>query len=813
MTTALLYFVVSAAASAIARIRWQVAIVLLLLPLAFTGRALLTGQVYAPIDLPYGAEPLSWMKQQYGVGDLHNGLLSDVYSHNIPWKWAVRDAYKHGELPLWNPHIFAGDILAAAAQPAAYDPLLLLSFLLPLANSLTFLATTALFIAGLGMYLLVRSLPSGDGGWRMADGDVSGGHRPSAICHEAALAASAAFMFCTFVAFWLEWSLGATTVWLPLLIFAVRRVIRGQSLRDASLLLFVFVMVLLAGHPETALHLVSLAAVWAVAELWVVKRFLRPALLAIGAGVVAVLMCAVYLFPVMDALPQTYEHELRRVVYIPMKKSAPLPLAIAKLESQLVPFIHGMPHREWPENLKFEPPLESAYCGSVALALAVFGTWRSRSRAKWIALAFVVFGLWFGVRLWPLPDLLGKLPLFDVALNDRLVVAAAFGISLLAALGVDLWSGGRPRPPASRANWRPRAAAAPLLVAIILGVATANAWHRMLAIGLTPQFIRTQAIILVAGPIVVALIALTTRGRVACGLLLLAIVAQRTLEVGDLYPTLPVRAFYPPIAVFEKLPKTGEPFRIVGHMYELIPNSATLYGLEDVRGYQALKLNRWVETSRIWSIEQGVWWRRVENLSAPFLSLLNVRYALSPWSVKEPPPPGWRKIAEQPGTNLLENTRALGRAFVPRRTHIGYPKDTVLAQMKLARDFADEAWIDAQTTVPRDEVNGPGRARVERVARGELRIRSSMDGGGWMVVSETAWKGWRAFVDGKRAPLRYADHTLLAVYVPQGEHTVRMQYLPQSFVIGAWVSSVTMFVLLIGYAVARLRSGSRRATA
>jgi uncharacterized membrane protein YfhO len=49
--------------------------------------------------------------------------------------------------------------------------------------------------------------------------------------------------------------------------------------------------------------------------------------------------------------------------------------------------------------------------------------------------------------------------------------------------------------------------------------------------------------------------------------------------------------------------------------------------------------------------------------------------------------------------------------------------------------------------------------------------------------------------------------------VPQGEHEVRLVYLPQSFVLGAWVSSVTMFVLFIGYAVARLRSGRRRATA
>jgi hypothetical protein len=483
-------------------------------------------------------------------------------------------------------------------------------------------------------------------------------------------------------------------------------------------------------------------------------------------------------------------------MYVSMKKSAPMPLVAAKLEAQIVPFIHGMPHRQWPDNLKFDPPLESAWCGSVALVLAVVGAWRSRSRAKWIAFALIVIGLLFGVRMPPFPDLLGKIPLFDVALNDRLVAAAAFGVALLAALGLD-------------AMQRRSLVIVSLVVSIVLALACANAWSRMLALGLTPSFLKTQTAILLAGPIAVALIAATSRGRTACALLLLAIVAQRTIEVGDFYPTLPVRTFYPPIPILDKLPKGSEPFRVVGHYYALIPNTATLYGLEDVRGYQALHLRRWIEAIEIWSIPQGVWWNRVEDLTTPFLSMLNVRYALSPWTVKEVPA-GWRKIAEQPGTNLLENTRAFGRAFVPRSVRIGLSNDVVLMQMRLERDFAERAWIDAQTTVPREEVNGPGVARVQNYGRGEMTIHASMSGGGWVVISETAWKGWRAFVDGKRAPLRYANHTLLAVYVPQGEHTIRMKYLPESFVIGAWTSGVTLAVLIAAYFIVAVFVGTKR---
>ncbi|MGH9423946.1 MAG: hypothetical protein ACRD3J_28475, partial [Thermoanaerobaculia bacterium] len=43
-------------------------IVMLLLPLCFTGRALLTGRVYGPIDLPFQDQPLESFRNDFGVG-------------------------------------------------------------------------------------------------------------------------------------------------------------------------------------------------------------------------------------------------------------------------------------------------------------------------------------------------------------------------------------------------------------------------------------------------------------------------------------------------------------------------------------------------------------------------------------------------------------------------------------------------------------------------------------------------------------------------------------------------------------------------
>jgi hypothetical protein len=51
------------------------AIVLVLLPLCFTGRALLTDRVYAPIDLPYMSEPLNAYAAEFGVAKAHNATF------------------------------------------------------------------------------------------------------------------------------------------------------------------------------------------------------------------------------------------------------------------------------------------------------------------------------------------------------------------------------------------------------------------------------------------------------------------------------------------------------------------------------------------------------------------------------------------------------------------------------------------------------------------------------------------------------------------------------------------------------------------
>ena len=63
-----------------------------------------------------------------------------------------------------------------------------------------------------------------------------------------------------------------------------------------------------------------------------------------------------------------------------------------------------------------------------------------------------------------------------------------------------------------------------------------------------------------------------------------------------------------------------------------------------------------------------------------------------------------------------------------------------------------------------------------------------------LMLSDMAFPGWEAEVDGQRSPIFIADHALRAVYLPAGEHSVKFSYRPFSFTLGAVLSLVAVLL-------------------
>jgi hypothetical protein len=747
LTAAALLFLVHAC---VTRLTSGAALALLLLPLVFTGRALMTGRVYAPVELAYTTEPLYAYAAEAGAPAPQNRMLSDITFQMIPWRAALRQAVANGELPLLNRFEGCGDGLAGEAQPAPFSPFTLLALLLPVVASFGFTASIAFFLGALGAYLLARELQ----------------------CSEmAALVVAAAFTLSAPIALQILWPLGFGWALLPLVLLSARRVVESPSICSALLLTTTLALEALAGHPETLLHVAALGAIYGTYELLRRGRAQRGRALAyaIAAGIVALLISAIALLPFLDASRQTVEHRIRTEFFAnaPLRVAAGLPRAA--LLSDLLPFAR---------NSFGHFLMARAEAGSIALALAIFALWRSRARERWFFAILGLVCLLASANAWPVAQLLHRLPLFNLALNDRLASAVPLCVAILAALAIDALSD------------RAGAVMAMLLILIAAGAA-----------GMRPGSIDTARFIAELAPLAVAaVIVLFIRNRaIAFPTLLALILLQRTISDGALVPANDARIAFPPLALFRPLQSIREPFRIVGLGPSLFPNTATMYGLEDARVMTAMTLTAFDDTFPAWCRHGGFGFNQVDDLTRPMLSMLNVRFAVVPKD--DPIPPGWRDVTIDHDSRLIENQRVLPRAFVPHVVRIGVAND--VEDMTAATDFAEMAWLDLPGDA-RDMPNGPGT-----VVTHPHNLEVTMAHDGFVVVSETAWNGWRAYLDGRRVTIVRANHAFLGIFVPAGHHAIRLVYLPQSFVIGRMITFATLaFVIAVGLWQRRRRLGA-----
>jgi 2-polyprenyl-3-methyl-5-hydroxy-6-metoxy-1,4-benzoquinol methylase len=792
LSAAVLYAVFAAALLAlahrlVARMSWRAGLALALLPLCFTGWALLTGRIYAPVDLAYSGEPLAPHAAEYGIGDERKGVLTDIYSAILPWRQAVRYAWSQGEWPLWNPFILCGDPLSGSAQPAPYYPINALSLLVPFALAFTFGATAQLLVSALGAFLFFRDLD----------------------CREVtAFFGAVGWAFSSFLAAWLEWPLGAAVALTPFVVLGARRVVRQPGWPSALLLAIGLTLTIFAGHPESVIHVVAVGAVFGIAQALAVPRRELPRIAGwtLVGGALALALSAIYLLPLIEALMQTLQWVLRKGAPT-IAEALPAPEAWRRLAGIALP---SMVYEPRPGSAPYLiSPLFSSYAGSVLWGPALYGMVRGHWRGRYLLAAFGLVGMLAGARMPFLYPLLGKLPLFSMALNERLVFVGAFAFAGLAALGMEAWLRRDRRD-------RPRGLAVACVAAAVVYAAILVPLHPHSAQAGYPEREMDHWLVWSLAPLlVVALMAglaliprLSRRGAWLAAALVAVLAVQRTGEMGSFYPTVPARAFYPRVAPLDALPTGGDvPWRFVGQDFQMIPNQGTHYGIEDVRGYQAILHHRFADLVPLWAQPLPSWYLSVRRINRPFLSLMNVRYAMTAGPRRIP---GWKPVASGRSSKLWENPDVLPRAFVPRRVRLGVPPHQEVEEMRGVKDFRGLAWIvppegyDGAPRNIRDVRNGPGWVDIRRRGLGFEMTARMRRRDGWVVITETAWKGWRARIDGREVPMGIGDHAFLALSVPKGVHKVELFYRPRSFEVGLGLSAASL-VLIAAVSLLRTR--------
>jgi hypothetical protein len=278
-----------------------------------------------------------------------------------------------------------------------------------------------------------------------------------------------------------------------------------------------------------------------------------------------------------------------------------------------------------------------------------------------------------------------------------------------------------------------------------------------------------------------------------CVVLLLV---QRGLEEGDVYPTAPAASFYPPLSVLDKIPRAA-PYRFTAVGINFVPNIASMYDLEDVRGYEAMTFYPLFQTYPLWSVPQSVWFNRVDDATTPFLAFLNVRWVLmAPGAAT---PAGWPVVSSGPEGILVENPTVLPRAFVPHRYRTEPDPDRRLALLAEIRDFREQGVLSEGPAVVGDGWSPNGQAAVTIAKYMPQGIRLSIDAAesALIATSVTDWPGWKLSIDGRRAPTVSYNHAFIGFRVPGGRHEAVLTYMPDSFIAGTAISLVSLAVSLL----------------
>jgi hypothetical protein len=364
---------------------WRFALLLALLVFAAFPHVLLGVQTFVVRDYGFFAYPLAHFQQE---------------------------CFRHGELPFWDPYNNCGVPFLAQWNTMPLYPPALIYLLLPLQWSLSFFCLLHLWFAGFGMYFLARRWTAGNS--------------------FAAAFAGVAFAFNGLTLNLLMWpSHIATFSWMPWVVLAVELAWREGG-RKIILASFAGALQMLAGGPEIIfLTWILLLTLWVqqffrcessrIAMLW---RF--PLVVAL-----VISLAAVQLLPFLDLAA----HSQRSAGYADTRWSMPGWGWV----NFLVPMAFG---RTWTEGVFFQYEqswTSSYYLGIGALWLALLAVWMVRERRVWLlgaaAMVALIFALGENTFVYPtLRKIIPQLSLMTYPI--KYVTLATFLTPLLAAFAL-----------------------------------------------------------------------------------------------------------------------------------------------------------------------------------------------------------------------------------------------------------------------------------------------------------------------------------------------------------------------------------------
>jgi|GEM_PF-2364959 len=777
----------------------------------------------------------------------HMALLSpatclfkaDHYYTYRPYLWVISETWRHGELPLWNPHLFFGQPLLATLMLVVY-PTSLLYPVLPFETAYDLHFLIHAFVAAFSMYVLGRRL-----GWASWIAFIS-----------AATWALGGYM----VSVEQYYNVVVAAAWAPAVIWAIDRVVERPTARGVALAAVVAALQLLGGEVMTIgfTYIVGLT-------LW--TRHLpasgRPAWLGRAAAAggacvsIAVLLVAFQVLPTAELIRRS-----PRASGLPEAERQGFSMSWATAAEMAFPRYLGDPANDayyqgvklWGTTQWGLPPyFLTRYVGVAMLLLAIFGGvatrgWRSKALVLLLLFGFVEM---FGANLPPWARAMDWLPLVRSPIKFFALLSLAQSVLIgeaLTCLTSQGWRDlGGPRRVLLVCGGL--GCVVVILAGVVLGWAADSIVPRemdwLVARGALKLAYGDEALIannvLMGGArqagsqagltaIVLVLLLLSLfRARTrawSIPLLALAVVADLAAANRGANPVARVDLLATRPQALDLLPAEARGERVNACVPSLdgLPDGLLMSPTSTRPDpHDILVVHRFLESilsphtgfryglrygvpldpGRIYPRElervAEIWRSKKSGPRTRFLQRSGQRYLFSLSEIHFPEfvERGQAECLANVPVRLYEVSGVLPRAYV-------VPGEVQEADLEKAVDLWLSKGFDASRLAivegPPMGGGGPGTASLESERSREVVVQADAPQGGTLVLLDSYDPGWVAEMDGRMVPVLRANALFRGVRLPPGRHVVRFRYEPGSFRVGASISlaalGLTLFLLV-----------------
>ncbi len=705
------------------------------------------------------------------VGDFTGSDLTEL---NLPFRYLVKESFLDGQVPLWTNLLSNGFPLLAEGQAGVFYPLNILFVLLPFVTAVNLSFFLNFFLSGLFTYLYSKILK---------------------ISQFGSILAAVAFSFSGFFVFRIKHlNLINAAIWLPLEFYLIEKYFSAKKKSFVVIALsVVFAVQFFAGHPQISyISLVScflyfLLRLYFSRECKFNKKLIQPISFWLVVGLITFGICAIQFLPSYEFTKISNRQSWISYQNITLYKYHP-----ANLLNFISPYLFGnFADGTYKKDIReFGVPWESnIYFGILSLFfsfLAIIFLWRKDKNVKifiWLLVIAFLFSLGdfnplFVLFYWFIPG-------FNIfRFPQRFLLLALLSLVVLSGFGFDFfWQKVNSWQEKKKKEIKSRLLFKTLLPALIILIVCVDlfivAFNYVGFLNYSNYFTKPESVKFLEKDEDDFKI-LSFRWMDSW---------QKIYELSNGWQNnlslfVEGRNLLPPnLNVFWNIPSVDDRGIFEGGLGSIARFSK----------YQGILL----ADSRSFNEDSEI---TFSSVLLKLLGLQNVKYLLSFLDLGKTEGLSLAKEISSgflPPLKVYENVYFLPRAVAFFKTELIQDPEDILQEI-FNIDFDPSVLILEKDTGYQNPDHTINQAKIEIVEdhASNIIINTDFNREGFLYLSNIYFPGWHAEIDSQSTEILRANYTFTALRVPAGKHQVRLFFLPLSYVVGKWLTTITVLSLL-----------------